>query len=271
MSLALELRKFGAQVTKTFQNTPEAKAARKLEANLDKAATFVDRFDAVFKPKRPVDLGGAPGDQAKQDFDFVVGLYRDVLGREPDPDGLKAHLTALAQGATHDDVTQAFLHSPEFQARVANPEPANTPEPPVAPAPPAPPPHVEPGAALSTVPYLPEYASAPIDTSSPSAAVLSAARFVKDSNPALFARADDRQVDYQIMTKVIGVLRAKGFDATRVVNHTERPVGDGWRYGSDAVALNGRVYDCYVGIGDPNMNRPQASDVGDYASGRSRE
>ena len=71
------------------------------------------------------------------------------------------------------------------------------------------------------------------------------------------------------MTHVIGALRVAGYDATRVVNHPSKPVGDGWRYGSDAIVLNGDIFDVYRGIG--TENEPQAMNAGPYAAGRLRE
>ena len=128
---------------------------------------------------------------------------------------------------------------------------------------------VEPGAALSTVPLSPEYVGANIDKSSPEAAALSAAKWAKQKYPQLFARSGDRQVCYEIMTKVIGALRVAGFDATRVVNHPDRAMGDGWRYGSDALVLNGSVFDVYRGMGE--SNEPQSMNAGPYEAGRLRE
>jgi hypothetical protein len=126
---------------------------------------------------------------------------------------------------------------------------------------------VEPGAPLRTVPLLPEYRNANIDKSSPEAAALSAARWAKATYPELFARAADRNVDVEIMSKVIGALRVAGYDATRVVNHPT--LTDGYRYGSDAIVLNGTVFDVYRGMGE--ANEPQAMNAGPYEAGRLRE
>lgn len=123
---------------------------------------------------------------------------------------------------------------------------------------------------LQTVPVKPEFGAVPVDKSSANAAILSVATWVKQNFPGPF-QTDDRAQHYQAMTMVIGILRAHGFDAHRVVNHESRAVGDPWRYGSDALVLNGSVYDVYQGIGDPNMSRPQAMNVGPYAAGRLRE
>lgn len=126
---------------------------------------------------------------------------------------------------------------------------------------------VEPGEPLRTVPLLPEYLEANIDKSSPEAAVLSAARWARVKYAELFTRAEDRNVCAEIMTKVIGALRVAGYDATRVVNHASMP--DGARWGSDAVVLNGTVFDVYRAMGQEAA--PVAQNMGPYAPGRLRE
>jgi len=372
------------------------------------AAPSADAFEVA--RRSPVALSARPPVPAG-DAAFVTGLYRDLLGREPDAAGFQSHLNGLAHGMSRDAIRQVFLDSPELRekrqaaaqpsvqpaaAPVAAPSPSAEPAwrsvgpvplegydsrkladvshqtvkyqfgrvashfpldsvkdkasaeallnrmrpeleaagltvreikgdkirvdtelgqewvdvvrgagsgspgwwwgsegkaipgtegtglpvrpgpvgpptvpPPVTPPPTTPPGPTEPGAPLSTVPYRSEYASATIDRSSPAAAALSAARWTKEKYPELFAHADDRQVCFEIMTKTIGALRAAGFDATRVVNHPDRPVGDGWRYGSDAVVVGGTIFDVFGGIGATNT--PQALDAGPYAAGRLRE
>jgi Domain of unknown function (DUF4214) len=127
----------------------------------------------------------------------------------------------------------------------------------------------EPGPALSTVTMRPEYFSAPLDMSSPAAAVKSAAQWVKDTYPELMARASDRNVCTEIMGHVIGALRAHGVDAHRVVNHPALPQSNGVRYGSDAVVVAGRIWDVFVGMGESNT--PAAQDMGANPAGRPRE
>ncbi|MHB8878546.1 MAG: DUF4214 domain-containing protein [Myxococcaceae bacterium] len=127
----------------------------------------------------------------------------------------------------------------------------------------------EPGAPLSTVPYRPEYSTANIDTSSTAAAGKSAAIWAKEKYPELFARASERQVTFEIMTHVIGALRAAGIDAHRVVNHPSHPIGNGNRYGTDAAVINGMVVDLYGSMGESNT--PQALVHGPYEAGRLRE
>lgn len=349
----------------------------------------------------PVDLGRAPAASAASDGEYVKSLYRDVLGREPDADGFRSHVSGLQNGMSREAIKNVFLTSDEFrakQAAAATPAPAG-PAAPEAPAPspastrvavgpvplegydatklhnldhqtvkyqfgrvasnhslagvkshadaeallnrmrpqleaaglkvhevkgdkirvetelgqewvdvvrgagggnpgwwwgsegraipgtspgqPTPPTNptvptnptqpTEPGAPLSTVPLRPEYAAAPIDTSNGVAAARSAAQWVKDTYPHLFGRGDDRDVAFEVMTHVIGAMRAHGFDAHRVVNHPSRPVGDGLRYGSDAVVVGGQIYDLYGSFGEPGRSDVQTLHHGPYAPGRLRE
>ena len=129
----------------------------------------------------------------------------------------------------------------------------------------------EPGAPLATVPMLPEYGplAARIDKSSLGAATKSAAAIIKSTYPHLMPVGDDRAACYKVMTHVIGILRAAGYDAHRVVNHTSRPEGHEGRYGSDAVVVQGRVFDVYRAMGE--ASEPVDQDVGAYAAGRLRE
>ncbi|HEY9839293.1 MAG TPA: DUF4214 domain-containing protein, partial [Candidatus Obscuribacterales bacterium] len=132
---------------------------------------------------------------------------------------------------------------------------------PPVPVPVAPPPPPLPGAGLSTVPITAEMAAAPVDRSSPNAAVLSAATWLFNTHHEFFTASEDRPTALRMMTLLIGALRAHGFDAHRVVNYPNQPVGDPGRYGKEALVLNGRVFDCYFSWGSPE-SRPQALDVG---------
>ncbi|RKN85298.1 DUF4214 domain-containing protein [Paenibacillus ginsengarvi] len=44
---------------------------------------------------------------------FVAGCYRELLGREPDPDGMQHHLRLLAGGASKLTVMTSLLQCPE--------------------------------------------------------------------------------------------------------------------------------------------------------------
>jgi hypothetical protein len=52
------------------------------------------------------------------DVDFVDSLYRNVLARDPDVDGLNAWVSAIGSGATYDQVRSAFINSAEAQSFV---------------------------------------------------------------------------------------------------------------------------------------------------------
>ena len=254
-------RDAGAALTRSPEvRQAVSQATHQLETKLAKSVSrsverFADRFESA-KPKvaAPVSVGPA-------ESDFVKGLYRELLNREPDIEGFNAHLAGLARGVSREEIRQVFLNSAEYAEKQAAPVnvPVTPPSPPV--APPAPTVTlVEPGAPLRTVPLRPEYAEANIDTSSPAAAALSAARWARSKYAELFTRAEDRNVCAEIMTHVIGALRVAGYDAHRVVNHPS--MNDGARWGSDAVVLNGNVFDVYRAMGQEAA--PVAQNMGPY-------
>lgn len=197
-------------------------------------------------------------------------LYTGILGREADPEGGAATYAAINRGQLAQRLFDMILspeHAERLKAKPAPVEPTPTPTIP-APAPNLP---KEPGAPLQTVPMRPEY-NIPIDRSSEAAAAKSAATWVRQNKPEFFDKGDDRAVAFEMMTWVIGILRANGFDANRVVNHPSFPVGAGMRYGSDAVVMPSQaIYDVFVAWGDPGRGDPVANNVGPYAPGRLRE
>lgn len=271
------LNKFFRDAGAAITRSPEVRqavtqATRQLETALAKEITrglerFADRFDpAKTKPAKPA----APSaEQVASNSDYVRSLYRELLQREPDIGGFNAHMAGLAGGTTREQLRDVFLNSAEYaelQSRPSEPTPAPV-EPTPAPAP-APTPELrEPGAPLRSVPLKAEYLEANIDKSSPAAAVLSAARWARVKYAPLFDNASDRNVANGIMTHVIGALRVAGYDAYRVVNHPSLP--DGARYGSDAVVLNGAIWDVYRAMGE--ASEPVAQNMGPYAAGRLRE
>jgi serralysin len=50
---------------------------------------------------------------ALDDAQFVTQLYRNVLGREPEPEGLAYHVARLQSGASRAQVLVGFSESPE--------------------------------------------------------------------------------------------------------------------------------------------------------------
>lgn len=64
-------------------------------------------------------LNGQPGDGSDQTF--ITNLYRELLGRDPDSQGLQGWLSLLQQNsgnaaAERQHIIQAFLHSEEYEA-----------------------------------------------------------------------------------------------------------------------------------------------------------
>ena len=80
-------------------------------------ATASDGFEATQAAK--VDLGKVPAASSAADADFVKGLYRDLLGREPDAAGFESHLRGLQSGMSRDEIRQVFLTSPEYREKSA--------------------------------------------------------------------------------------------------------------------------------------------------------
>jgi hypothetical protein len=267
-----KLIQFFREVKTNVARSPEVKTAvqqveKQVEAQITRGLErFVDRFEhRVSKPS------GLSPEQRASNEGFVRGLYRELLNREPDAEGLAAHLAGLERGVTRAQIRDVFLNSSEYQ-ELQRPKPAPV-EPTPAPVPaPAPRTYPEPGPALSTVPPKAEYLDVPIDTSSPEAALLSTAKWVRQNRPAYFDNMqDDRGLARDMMTEVIGILRAHGFDAHRVVNHPSLPPSNPVRWGSDAAVLNGKVYDLYISYGDPNQSVPHLGYAGPYDAGRLRE
>jgi hypothetical protein len=53
--------------------------------------------------------------------DYVAGLYRSMLGREPDPEGARGYVAALRKGASPVWVLAEIQNSAEYRARIAPP------------------------------------------------------------------------------------------------------------------------------------------------------
>lgn len=50
--------------------------------------------------------------------EFVLSLYRAILGREPDPEGFQNHVNGLYNGASRDALINVFLYSAEYNYTV---------------------------------------------------------------------------------------------------------------------------------------------------------
>ena len=96
-----------------------AKKVGKEAANLATKAANTERARDAFEA---APLNGQPKQSAEADKGFVTDLYRNLLKREPDAEGLMSHLRGLERGMSRDEIADVFKHSPEFaevQARAA--------------------------------------------------------------------------------------------------------------------------------------------------------
>jgi SAM-dependent methyltransferase len=59
-------------------------------------------------------LGKGPGGDLMSDREFVDIVYRKMLGREPDADGLVTQLEAMRQGTPRSEIVFSLAGSPEF-------------------------------------------------------------------------------------------------------------------------------------------------------------
>lgn len=60
---------------------------------------------------------GRPAYVTQSNQDYVAGLYREILGREPDAVGAAGWVAALRDGMSRDEVRQGFLRSEEYQRK----------------------------------------------------------------------------------------------------------------------------------------------------------
>jgi hypothetical protein len=131
---------------------------------------------------------------------FVKGLYHQLLGREPDLEGYHAHMKALEQGATHEQLVKAFMSSPEYQALQAS--------------------KVAPGAAPPAAPVaVADLPPITIDT------VKDAARQYIAQHPEIANEPsyENRAAVAQLREGVIAMLSAKGYKVGRILGPDGQP------------------------------------------------
>ncbi|MDP3237756.1 MAG: DUF4214 domain-containing protein [Myxococcales bacterium] len=116
------LRTKAATRAKHLERTGGISKAEKVEKKLaEKAAKAVgaERLRDAFEPTTS---SGQTKQTAEADKGFVTELYRTLLQREPDAEGLMSHLRGLERGMSRDEIADVFRRSPEFaevQARGA--------------------------------------------------------------------------------------------------------------------------------------------------------
>lgn len=180
--------------------------------------------------------------------EFAEKLFLETMGALPTPGEIDTVVKQQESGVTREDLIKGFTSSPMFQMTQ----------------------DLKAGKALGPLPSVPDdpaYANAPIDTSSLEAAVVSAAKWARDTSPELVARLNgqppvskqqERQIQFDLTTKAIGALRAHGLDVDRLGRQTQNAVGDPARYTPDALVLpDGRAIDIFGGDG----TEPQFHDL----------
>ncbi len=112
------------EVTRAFRESDEARARGDLDPVPPADPPPADdgtgaKGDPAEPPVAPPpDKGERPGEDPNGIQAFVSGLYRKVLGREPDAEGLLGWTGLLEGGAlAPDEVTRAFRESDEARAR----------------------------------------------------------------------------------------------------------------------------------------------------------
>ena len=126
-----ELKKFSREINHQIKVGRDGALIQRLCKNMSNAPCPPDTIEKLkafgFETgKTGVDLGYAfvlmaadakdgVADQKSSDEDFVVAVYRVILGREPDPEGEAHHLRLLKdQGMDRKAMVLGFLKSAEF-------------------------------------------------------------------------------------------------------------------------------------------------------------
>lgn len=202
-------------------------------------------------PRAGIQLGAAGGAN-ETDEAFLTRVYREELGRTPDPEGFAAWMKNIEGGMTRDVLRQHFKTCPEAQLPETKARKAW---------------HGSQAGAegrdpVETIKHDPRYASAELDLTSLQTATESASKWVFEQYPDLVKALDQannavpenkqkaRQLGFELTGHLIGVLRANGVDAQRLARHTHNDFGNPSRYVNDAFVLpDGRAIDWLGGEG----------------------
>ena len=107
------------QIAREAVKTAERAQREQVQKKAQTRPVVVARDGFQTASKAPVSLGKMPSASAASDAAYVTSLYHDLLGREPDPEGMASHLRGLENGMTRDEIKNVFLGSPEFLQRVS--------------------------------------------------------------------------------------------------------------------------------------------------------
>lgn len=190
----------------------------------------------------------APGTEALGDAAFIQDAFRRHLGREIDEKSLMEASMALANGHPREAFLKSVFESEEYKSNQAIGFAGISPTP------------LEP---LSTVPHLPMYDGVKLPLTNLPDMVMQALREAKNLRPDIMEKMaryeanfekngknvqKEKQLSYELMTTTIGILRANGIDASRVIAFPDNPVGHPGRYAFDQLRIgNGPAIDIMGG------------------------
>lgn len=200
----------------------------------------------------PIAPPGGPAPANEPADAFLKRVYREELGRAPDAEGFAAWMKNLEGGMSRDELRMHFQLCPEaqmpetkarkaWQGSMAGAEGKDP---------------------VETIKADPRYAEAKVDTTSLQTATESASQWVmarfpdlvdainKANNAVPENKQKSRQLCYELTGHLIGVLRANGVDAQRLVRQSHNDYGNPNRYVNDAFVLpDGRAIDWLGGEG----------------------
>lgn len=110
------------ETKKSVASSKLGKVVKKVGKEAAKLATKAAGTERSRDAFEAAPLNGQTKQTAEADKGFVTDLYRNLLKREPDAEGLMSHLRGLERGMSRDEIADVFKRSPEFaevQARAA--------------------------------------------------------------------------------------------------------------------------------------------------------
>jgi len=116
------LRTSTATRAQNLERTAGTSKAEKVEKKLAEKSAKARGAERLRDTFEPAVSNGQTTQTAEADKSFVTDLYRTLLKREPDAEGLMSHLRGLERGMSREEIADVFTRSPEFaevQARAA--------------------------------------------------------------------------------------------------------------------------------------------------------
>lgn len=102
------------ETKKSVSSSRLGKVAKKVGKEAAKLATKTASTERLRDAFEPAPSSSQRKKSADADTGFVTDLYRNLLKREPDAEGLMSHLRGLEGGMSRDEIADVFKRSPEF-------------------------------------------------------------------------------------------------------------------------------------------------------------